>query len=175
MSMRIRLTSWGVLALCLSLHGLACGPTTEARDITTERRASGEFCGGIAGTPCPEGNVCVDDPRDDCDPKQGGADCGGICRKAKERRCTGSEPGLIYKSRDPSLCPTLPFTCGKDTTLFSNGCGCGCQEGNSCKYDDPDRTYVSTDPTECATILFLCVEGTVPFFDRCGCGCETAP
>ncbi|KAM7189239.1 hypothetical protein V8F20_010243 [Naviculisporaceae sp. PSN 640] len=38
------------------------------------------FCGGIAGFSC-EGKdeICVDDPRDDCDPKHGGADCGGLC------------------------------------------------------------------------------------------------
>ena len=39
----------------------------------------GMFCGGIAGIPCPAGFVCVDDPRDSCDPMTGGADCGGIC------------------------------------------------------------------------------------------------
>ena len=37
------------------------------------------FCGGIAGITCPRGLRCVDDPRDSCDPKNGGADCGGIC------------------------------------------------------------------------------------------------
>jgi hypothetical protein len=44
--------------------------------------ASGEpiFCGGIAGRPCPEGQTCVDDPNDTCDPNAGGADCGGICK-----------------------------------------------------------------------------------------------
>jgi hypothetical protein len=42
----------------------------------------GQFCGGIAGIPCPEGFVCVDDPRDDCNPKTGGRDCGGICKRA---------------------------------------------------------------------------------------------
>lgn len=36
-------------------------------------------CGGIAGIPCPDGMNCVDDPTDDCDPKQDGADCPGIC------------------------------------------------------------------------------------------------
>ena len=36
-------------------------------------------CGGIAGFPCPEGEECVDDPSDNCDPEQGGADCHGIC------------------------------------------------------------------------------------------------
>ncbi len=38
-----------------------------------------EFCGGFGNLPCPEGFVCVDNPRDDCDPAAGGADCGGIC------------------------------------------------------------------------------------------------
>ena len=41
--------------------------------------ATGQFCGGIAALPCPEGYKCVDDPNDTCDPSQGGADCGGIC------------------------------------------------------------------------------------------------
>ncbi len=45
----------------------------------------GRPCGGIAGIPCPDGFVCVDDPRDDCDPAAGGADCSGICvRKVKD-------------------------------------------------------------------------------------------
>ena len=39
----------------------------------------GQFCGGIAGIPCPEGFTCVDNPNDNCSPKTGGADCGGIC------------------------------------------------------------------------------------------------
>jgi hypothetical protein len=37
------------------------------------------FCGGFAGLRCRDGKICVDDPRDDCDPMNGGADCGGIC------------------------------------------------------------------------------------------------
>lgn len=37
------------------------------------------FCGGFAGIPCKDGKICVDDPRDSCDPLNGGADCGGIC------------------------------------------------------------------------------------------------
>lgn len=38
-----------------------------------------QACGGISGIPCPDGMKCVDDPSDDCDPKNGGADCFGIC------------------------------------------------------------------------------------------------
>lgn len=36
-------------------------------------------CGGITGKQCPSDLICVDDPKDDCDPTRGGADCSGIC------------------------------------------------------------------------------------------------
>jgi len=42
----------------------------------------GQFCGGFAGIPCPEGFNCVDVPGDGCDPRHGGADCAGYCKKA---------------------------------------------------------------------------------------------
>jgi hypothetical protein len=37
-------------------------------------------CGGLAGLECSGDRICVDDPRDDCDPTHGGADCPGVCR-----------------------------------------------------------------------------------------------
>jgi hypothetical protein len=40
----------------------------------------GPFCGGIAGIKCPGSGTCVDNPGDSCDPRRGGADCGGICK-----------------------------------------------------------------------------------------------
>lgn len=43
-----------------------------------------QFCGGIAGIQCPDGQECIDNPDDDCDPQNGGADCGGICVDACE-------------------------------------------------------------------------------------------
>jgi len=45
----------------------ASGPTTNIS------------CGGFANLPCPGNLVCVDDPRDDCCPETGGADCPGVC------------------------------------------------------------------------------------------------
>ncbi len=37
-------------------------------------------CGGFAGLACTSpDDQCLDDPKDDCDPNAGGADCGGIC------------------------------------------------------------------------------------------------
>jgi hypothetical protein len=38
------------------------------------------MCGGFPGFVCQvKGQECNDDPRDECDPKNGGADCGGLC------------------------------------------------------------------------------------------------
>ena len=39
-----------------------------------------QACGGIAGIKCPEGQVCVDYPSDNCDPTGGDVDCPGICK-----------------------------------------------------------------------------------------------
>lgn len=41
-------------------------------------------CGGYAGLKCPEGLQCFDDPRDECDPDNGGFDCTGLCLVALE-------------------------------------------------------------------------------------------
>jgi hypothetical protein len=54
-------------------------PSPEPTADPEPPQPTGPQCGGIAGLPCPSGQECVDDPNDDCDPKQGGRDCGGIC------------------------------------------------------------------------------------------------
>jgi hypothetical protein len=40
---------------------------------------SAPFCGGFGGFACPGAGSCVDNPDDECDPANGGADCGGLC------------------------------------------------------------------------------------------------
>ena len=53
-----------------------CGPACDGLGICVKDK----MCGGFAGFGCDEdGQVCHDDPRDDCDPNNGGADCGGLC------------------------------------------------------------------------------------------------
>lgn len=69
------------------------------------------FCGGIAGIQCPAGFDCVDDPRDDCSPCRGGADCGGICVELScQVKC------------DPTLICTQVITC-VDGKEYPTGCG----------------------------------------------------
>ncbi len=65
----------------------SCDPTTLAceayqhADLTACACVDNPSCGGFAGTACSDPNYprCVDDPRDTCDPTNGGADCPGIC------------------------------------------------------------------------------------------------
>ena len=66
----------------------------------------GTFCGGIAGIPCPEGQVCIDNPSDDCDPKAGGADCGGICVSKPGAAC-----GEVICPAGTTCCNPLTSTC----------------------------------------------------------------
>ena len=136
----------------------------------------GQFCGGFAGFACPEGFVCVDDPKDSCDPDQGGADCGGICEaeKKKKPKCDYNDPTLRYIARDPNECAAITYICEEGEVGFFNECGCGCQTAR-CDYNDPDRIYVATDPETCALIRYSCEPGQTGFSDACGCGCETAP
>jgi hypothetical protein len=64
-------------------YGNACAAAAAGISIEHDgecNKPGTEICGGIAGIQCPEGKTCVDDPTDDCDPKQGGADCSGVCQ-----------------------------------------------------------------------------------------------
>jgi hypothetical protein len=73
---RVRLLV-GLLALVACAFGLMTltAPTASADP-------PGQFCGGFAGIPCPDGFMCVDVPGDGCNPNHGGADCAGYCKKA---------------------------------------------------------------------------------------------
>lgn len=79
--------------VCIEIYAPVCGcdDTTYANScfaaaagvgISHEgecEQVGGQFCGGFGNLPCPDGFECVDDANDDCDPANGGADCGGVC------------------------------------------------------------------------------------------------
>ena len=82
------------------------------------------FCGGIAGFPCPGEGVCLDDPRDDCDPDRGGADCGGYCRCDADADC---ERGYRFDD-SPEVCACVPAVDACATVR--------CREGFHCEVND---------------------------------------
>ncbi|RSL69563.1 hypothetical protein CEP53_002197 [Fusarium sp. AF-6] len=55
----------------------SCGMACDMTGICAPKKL--HTCGGFAGLECPDGLWCYDDPSDDCDPENGGSDCGGIC------------------------------------------------------------------------------------------------
>jgi eight-cysteine-cluster-containing protein len=60
-------------------YGNACTAAAAGMSVQSEGVCPQKTCGGIAGIPCPPDQQCVDNPDDNCDPNNGGADCGGIC------------------------------------------------------------------------------------------------
>lgn len=64
-----------------------------------------ETCGGLLGTACADGLVCVDIPDDGCDPDNGGADCLGTCM-------------------DAVLCSGLTAKCSSGYTWSTLKCSC---------------------------------------------------
>ena len=119
---------------------LRCTPAAEAAQESSlsetdartkgDEPTGGQFCGGFAAIPCPEGLVCVDDPNDSCDPTQGGADCGGICVNPDDEqkpKCDYNDPNRRYVSRDPNQCAAIRFICNEGETAFFDDCGCGCE------------------------------------------------
>lgn len=78
------------------------------------------FCGGIAAFTCPGAGECVDNPYDDCDPAEGGADCGGLCQ------CSGAlvlcAPGTVF-DESPDVCACIEqITCASVLCIEGTHC-----------------------------------------------------
>jgi hypothetical protein len=125
-------------------------------------------CGGFAGIQCPEGFECVDDPNDNCDPQNGGADCGGICKKKEQPSpiptdscaAAGGVCGSITSSG--ILCPSGTVSaahvgeCGIGGTCCVATCGgfagTACSGGLTCKDDPSDDCDPSKGGADCMGI-----------------------
>ena len=60
--------------------GICVGGTGSTPILSVRAAPKFASCGGFTGKKCPRTDQkCVDDPRDSCDPKNGGADCPEIC------------------------------------------------------------------------------------------------
>jgi hypothetical protein len=97
-------------------------------------------CGGFAGDICEEGEACVDDPSDDCDPNNGGADCIGTCEPkticfnrdecAFDQRCNFEAPSSECSGELTVECGS----CEQDpcTTHGADEAACNADTANSC-------------------------------------------
>lgn len=103
---------------------------------------NGPSCGGFLGIECAGEATCIDNPRDDCDPLAGGADCDGVCVCGDPHTCpVGSRfdprPNVCACVRDPViLCPTAPCTftdCAPGSRCVERNCKAVCEPfGGGC-------------------------------------------
>lgn len=132
---------------------------------------TGPFCGGIAGIPCPGTGRCVDDPRDDCDPTKGGADCGGVCTCVENVLCI---LGTHFDS-SPAVCACVP----DNKVVHCGGIAAFPCPGNGKCVDDPsDDCDPKNGGADCGGICsciqnVLCVRGS--HFDPSPAVCACVP
>ena len=125
--------------------GNACTPVPQPSTMKIGYCPPPAFCGGIAGQPCTDERnpYCVDDPRDDCVPGQGGADCGGIC-VATPPSSTATPTTLVKRARPTDVL----YTCGGFV-------GSTCPEGYRCVDDTSDDCDPETGGADCVGV---CIE-----------------
>jgi hypothetical protein len=121
-------------------------------DPTTGKCVPGPVrCGGIAAIACPGAGQCVDDPNDGCDPKAGGADCGGVCSCVQKVACAKD----TQFDSSPSVCacvPVKPPVCGPVCDIY-------CEYGNVRDASGCPTCGCNPPPTDpCATVK--CAAGT---------------
>jgi hypothetical protein len=125
--------AFGLLALGTVVGAFACDPSVPPSPPSIH-------CGGIAAFPCPGAGVCQDDPSDSCDPKNGGADCGGLCSCGPNNKLCAR--GTVWNG-DPAVCACVPEnpapgpTCGQNTcpagqTCCNASCGICAPMGGVC-------------------------------------------
>ena len=114
----VRFDRWAkTLSRTRSRRGVLAGLTGAFVALSSQRRSSaqisapGGMCGGIAGFPCPDGFECVDDPSDSCDPRTGGADCGGMCVKAETCGDAQCGPGFVCCNPVMGICTKPGMVC----------------------------------------------------------------
>ena len=132
-------------------------------------------CGGIAGIKCPGGGECVDDPTDSCDPRSGGADCGGLCLCVQTVACAKDQKfdsslkvcGCVPAA---AMCgPVCDIYCAFGNVLDAQGCP-------TCKCN-PAPTPTSCPPEKCTgpapkSANYVCPDGVTLAGPACQVGAD---
>jgi hypothetical protein len=160
----------------LAVSDAASGRRRDRPDRGARRQGDGSRwrCGGVAGTSCPKGLICIDDPRDACDPAAGGADCGGVCvgkrrnpcarmRCAEGTACCPRCGGLCIPrdvSCTGSLCNPTPcneVVCGPGEFCCNESCGECAPLGGACtdRFCPPEASE-PCGQTVCAVGTYCC-------------------
>jgi len=138
--------------------GSSSGGTSGAAGSAGQAGSGSVFCGGFAARPCPGAGQCVDDPSDSCDPRAGGADCGGICQcpKAASTPCpTGPW------NADPHTCACMAGSvdAGMSSSAWYTSCGSPVCRDTGGPFDDPaipNCTMTQREGGACATVGERC-------------------
>ena len=161
-----------ILVPCpLCPDGTSACPRSECQNglcvMVTHACTAPDFCGGIAGFPCPAGSTCVDDPKDDCDPATGGADCAGICVREEKPLSCGGLSGKV--------CPD-GYTCVDDASDNCDPANGGADCPGICQ---PAPSKACSSDADCPQIgapCRLCADGTAAcprsFCTNGQCGAE---
>jgi hypothetical protein len=166
-----------ILVPCpLCPDGTSACPRSECQNgacaVVMDACTGAGFCGGIAGFPCPPGSTCVDDPKDDCDPTQGGADCGGICVREEKPLSCGGFSG--------KTCPD-GYTCVDDASDDCDPTHGGADCPGICQPAPGKACSSDADCPQIGAPCQLCADGTAAcprslcINGQCGAEFETCP
>lgn len=147
---------------CLGLGLSLVAACDEAEQVSARDVVDGPVvCGGFGGLECPDGQVCVDDPNDNCDPKYG-ADCGGLCVLPDPEPCGGfggfecPEGQVCVDDPDDDCDPKDSADCIGICEPAAAACGgfggLECPQGQAC-VDDPDD---DCDPEVSSDCIGIC-------------------
>src|SRR5438132_1048756 len=118
---------WGGYASCVIF--VACGGTVGS-DTPID--------GGAGGSTVAAGSV------------------GSCTKKACQCDPTAEAHQRVYVGKSPSECAVIDFTCTGNTTMFSNACGCGCEQDPSCPDWFDCQPSPNTPPCDMADIKRRC-------------------
>jgi hypothetical protein len=115
----------------------------DGQGICTANEPTGPACGGIAARQCPGAGQCVDDASDDCDPDNGGADCGGLCECNIRALCV---QGLVFDP-SPEVC-----ACVEQEPEVDACASVRCRADTECVVVDGRAECQPVEPNPCAAV-----------------------